>query len=77
MPTPEKFDGKMDGDSVRAFVETVDNYFDLVQLHDANLQARFVYLLLIGPAVDWFRANGFELHRIGWSLLRQSMVAYF
>jgi len=37
MPTPEKFDGKMDGDAVRAFVETVDNYFDLVQLHDSNL----------------------------------------
>jgi len=37
MPTLEKFDGKMDGDSVRAFVETVDNYFDLVQLHDTNL----------------------------------------
>ena len=27
--------------------------------------------------MDWFRASGFELHRIGWALLRQSMLAYF
>ncbi len=73
MPTPPKFDGKMDVDSVRQFIETVDNYFDLVKLHDRNLQARFVYSLLEGSAVDWFRANGFELHTVTWGILRTSM----
>ena len=56
MPTPEKFSGSRDGDTVRAFIATVDNYFDLVQLNDTTQQARFVYSLLTGPAVDWFVA---------------------
>ena len=67
MPTPEKFSGASDGDSIRAFIETVDNYFDLVKLTDANLQARFVYSLLTGTAVDWFRASNFDLSRVGWA----------
>lgn len=36
-----------------------------------------MYSLLTGPAVDWFRANGFELPRIGWPVLRASMLSYF
>ena len=59
MPTPQKFNGKMDGDTVRQFIETVDNYFDLVQLADTNLRACFVYSLLEGNAIDWFRASGY------------------
>jgi len=77
MPTPERFEGKMDGDSIRAFVETVDNYFTLFHLTDGMAQARFVYSLLTGPAIDWFRASGYVLGRIGWSQLRSEMIAYF
>lgn len=54
MPTPDRFAGQKDGDTVRSFVATVDNYFDLVKLTDPVLQAKFVYSLLTGPAIDWF-----------------------
>ena len=77
MPTPEKFAGASDGDSIRAFIETVDNYFDMVKLNDSNLQARFVYSLLTGAAVDWFRASSFDLSRVGWGQLRAAMRTYF
>ena len=36
MPTPERFSGSRDGDTVRAFIATVDNYFYLVQLNDTK-----------------------------------------
>ena len=77
MPTPERFAGSRDGDSVRAFIATVDNYFDLVHLQDTHQQARFVYSLLSGPAVDWFVSQKYTLGNISWPALKLSMQKAF
>ena len=53
LPMPNKFKGERDGDTVR---NSLQNWFDLVQLANSNQQARFAHTLLDGPALDWFEA---------------------
>ena len=69
LPMPNKFRGERDGDTVRNFTQQLQNWFDLVQLTNANQQARFAHTLLDGPALDWFEAQNFDMSQLHWPTL--------
>lgn len=54
VPVPASFEGKCDGDSVKNFIDSLENWFQLVNMSDMNQRARFASTLLQDKARTWF-----------------------
>lgn len=77
MQAPAPFYGKADGDTVKNFIDQMDNYFALMKMSDGNQCARYVETLMLADARTWFSTKGYDLVTLTWLQLKNDLRQSF
>ena len=80
-PLPAAFNGATDGDSVKNFVDSLEVYFELVDLKSEKQRARFASVLLTGKARTWYAVQDYDFDDLDspltWEILREDLLTTF
>lgn len=74
---PLVFKGAIDGDSVINSIQQLDNYFDLIQLLNNTLRARYAVNLCIQPAYTWYAMQKCYLMTLTWANMSRDLQIAF